>query len=359
MSEEGAKVINDAEVYICKNCGGNMVFDIKSQSLKCPYCDEEVEIKDSREIREFDFNRVHELENNTDWNNTTEVVKCESCGGETVIERHQSAAICSFCGSSKILKSKQLSGIKPEAIIPFKIDKYGATEVLERWMKKRWLSPNNLKHLYQSEKMTSMYVPYWTYDAYAYSRYTGRGGQYYYVTEQVDGKSVRVRKTRWYSVNGSVNSNFDDIQVNASRNFDENLIRVIEPFNTNQLQPFRTEFISGYVAERYSKGVKDCFSIAKYKMEQVLEDKARNDILRRYDVASDIRLYTNFKNVTYKHVLLPIWTAHYDYAGKKYKYIINGQTGKVHGKYPLSALKIILLIILVIVVLALVFYFNN
>ncbi|MFA9399275.1 MAG: hypothetical protein ACERKV_13555 [Clostridiaceae bacterium] len=353
-------VENESQVYMCSNCGGNMEFDIKIQKLKCPYCGNEEEIYDSnKEIKEYSFDDVLKQEENSTWNEEVTVVKCENCGAETVADKNSTAVICSYCGSSHVLESKIAAGIKPEGIIPFKKDKNDARLLFEKWIKSRWLAPNALKHLYQSDKMMSIYVPYWTYDTETYNTYTAQGGKHYYVTVERDGKKQTVQKTRWYPVSGRFSHFFDDVLVNGSKNFNDNIMLKIEPFNTSQVEPYRPEYISGFTAERYSRGVKDGFEIAKGKMEDVLVNEVSSIVRRRYDVVSGINVNTSYSDVTYKHVLFPVWTARYDFNGKEYRYIINAQTGRVSGTSPISPVKVSILVIIIIAIIILVLYFSG
>ena len=350
----------EVEVFTCENCGGNMIFDIKSQSLKCPYCETEVKIDNSGDVLEYDFSNVSRLEAQSDWNEEAEVIKCESCGAETVVDRQSTAIHCSYCGSSHVLKTKQSAGIKPEGVLPFKIDKHQAMEEMSRWMKRRWLAPNDLKLLYQSDKLQAVYVPYWTYDAQTYSTYTGQGGRYYYETREVNGKKETIQKIRWYPVNGQLHEFFDDVLVNASAHYSDQIMSGVEPYNTDRIEPYKPEYLSGYLAERYYLGVSEGFSCANQKMVRELESMAHHEIMCRFDTARNVVVRTQYQNVTFKHVLLPIWCANYDYKGKNYQYIINGETGRVHGTYPYSLVKITVLIILGALALYLFFvYFNS
>lgn len=349
----------EIEVFTCENCGGNMVFDIKTQSLKCPYCETQVAIQAEGEVQEYDFSFVKDLEEQSTWNDEVEVISCESCGAETVVDKHVTALHCSYCGSSHVLKTKQSAGIKPEGILPFKLEKHQAMEELAKWMKYRWLAPNDLKLLYQSDKLQAIYVPYWTYDANTFSTYTARGGRYYFETREINGKKEQVQKVRWYPVSGQIHQFFDDVLVNASHNYNDNIMRGVELFNTDRLQPYQSEYISGYMAERYRLGVTEGFTHAKQKMYQELEEAVRQDVLRRFDTVSGINLHTYFDDVKFKHVLLPIWTATYDYKGKQYQYIINGETGQIHGTYPYSWIKISLLIILGLIAIWFIFVYCN
>ena len=361
MENEASKKHEDSsEVYLCSGCGGNMEFDIAAQKLKCPYCQTELDIQEDRSlIKEYDFNDVANREANSTWNDEVSVIKCESCGAESVVEKDQTALYCSYCGSSHVLDSKQSAGIRPEGILPFKVDKNKTRELFDKWIRSRWLAPGKLKKLYQSDKLKSVYVPYWTYDSDTDNSYTAEGGEVYYVTVERDGKKVKERKVRWYRVSGRFKRFFDDVQVNASKNFNETLMRKIEPFNTKELEPYKPQYISGYTAERYSIGVVECFEAAKGKMKDALTDDVRSMVLKRYDEVRNIRIDTRYSNVTYKHVLLPVWTAQYDYNGKKYRYMINGQNGRVSGQSPLSPVKIALLILLGIAAVIAYLYFSG
>lgn len=356
MSDQNTK---DVEVYLCENCGGNLVFDIQSQSLKCPYCETVVQIDQSGEVKEYDFSHVFKLEEQSEWNADVEVIRCESCGAETVVDKHVTALHCSYCGSSHVLKTKQSAGIKPEGVLPFKIDKHQAMDEMGKWMKRRWLAPNDLKLLYQSDKLQAVYIPYWTYDARVYCTYTGRGGRYYYETREVNGKKETIQKIRWYPVSGHLNEFFDDVLVNASAHYSDHIMSGVEPYNTDRVQPYKAEYLSGYLAERYQLGVKEGFRTAQHKIEHELENQAHNEILRRFDTASGICIHSQYDDVTFKHVLLPIWSAKYDYKGKEYQYIINGETGRIHGTYPYSWVKITFLVILSAIVIGFFFLYLN
>ena len=233
-------------------------------------------------------------------------------------------------------------------------------EELSRWVNHRWLAPNDLKLLYQSEKLQAVYVPYWTYDAKTNSTYTGLGGRYYYETREVNGKKETIQKVRWYPVSGHLYKFFDDILVNASTHYSDHIMSGVEPYNTERVQPYKTEYLSGYLAERYAIGVKEGFFSAKEKMNRQLNQMAQQEIMQRFDTTKNVVVRTQYQDVTFKHVLLPVWCANYDYKGKNYQYIINGETGRIHGTYPYSWVKITILLILGALVLYIFFvYFNG
>lgn len=58
----------------------------------------------------------------------------------------------------------------------------------------------------------------------------------------------------------------------------------------------------------------------------------------------------------FKLLVLPFWIASYRYKEKIYQVVVNGMTGKVYGKSPVSALKVILFILFIIAIIWAIIY---
>ena len=78
-----------------------------------------------------------------------------------------------------------------------------------------------------------------------------------------------------------------------------------------------------------------------------------------YDVVGDLNIDTHYNRVSYKYVLLPVWFGILDYKNKKYRFIVNGENGKLKAKYPKSILKILLTIFGIIALVALLLLLVN
>ena len=230
-------------------------------------------------------------------------------------------------------------------------------------MKKRFWAPNALKKDYQIDKtFKGIYVPYWTYDTQTYSSYNGQAGHYYYVTQRytvmVDGKpqarTRQVQKIRWFPVSGNHNKFFDDVLVNDSANIDQNIIAAIQPFNLQALTLYDAKYLAGFAAEKYKSGVKSIWEKAKNMISQRIQNDIRVIILRSADVVGTLNIHTDYQDVTYKHMLLPVWISAYHFRGKLYNFYINGQTGEVQGKSPVSVFKVIIAILIAAVVFGLI-----
>jgi len=346
--------------FPCPSCGGNMAFDPESQSLLCPYCKNSIDISKSKgEIKEYDLESA-EIDAPKDWGKEKRVIHCESCGAETVLDENATSQFCAFCGSSHIVKIEESPGIVPESLIPFKVSREAALEKFKKWINKRFFAPNALKKEYQNQKLSGIYVPCWTYDSQTYSTYTAEAGTYYYVTEnhwvEENGKrkmvTRQVRKIRWRFVSGTHEEFFDDVLVNASKKVDESLMSKLEPFHLKELVHYKPEYLSGFLAERYSIGLKEGWDKAK----NIIRDSIRSSITGKIaaDEVRNLCVNTMHSNVKYKHILLPIWMSAYTYRGKVYNYMVNGETGEVQGKAPVSPLKVIAVILGVIAAIVLI-----
>ncbi|MEK3934454.1 hypothetical protein MKY41_03970 [Sporosarcina sp. FSL W7-1349] len=357
--------VEQTEVKKCTSCGGNTVFDPASGALKCPFCGSEAEIEATREnTAELDFQEALEEEIHG-WDDEKRVFRCENCGAETLLDKDQVAAFCTFCGSSHIAVSEHQAGIKPALVVPFQIPKEEAIDKFKDWMKRRYFAPSKLSQTYQLNKMTGTYLPYWTFDSRTVSQYVVRIGTYYYVTETrtviEDGKpktvTEQVRKTSWRTERGRYRHFFDDVLVKASRNSATGLINKIEPFQLSGLLDYKREYVSGFLAERYSIPLKEGWQDARRIIDRGIENgiygQVHGDEVQLVDVATD------YRDITYKHILLPIWISSFQFNQKVYQFLVNGQTGKVSGNSPISILKVsIAVLAFILVVGVLIFFFD-
>lgn len=345
----------DTETFVCQGCGGVMKFDIKSQKFVCGSCKTEWDLETlSDTVKEYDFAGYREREGASVAFEGMAVASCGNCGLDITFANQQIAAVCPMCGSTQIAEGKQRAGIPPEGVVPFKVDKQDAQQKFRVWAKSRWFAPNEFKKRYQEGALAGLYLPFWTYDASVLARYEGDGGRNRQVRDK-DGKTRTV--TDWFPVSGTVTSVFDDVLVCASDK--EKRVDGILPYNTvENAKPYAAGYLSGYYAELYTIKADTAFEKAKTVMEREMKELARARILRQYDAARIHTLRATYTGVTYKHVLLPMWSSTFYYKNKTYGYLINGETGKVNGSRPYSAAKITAAVItaLAAVILAIVLF---
>ncbi len=346
------------ETFVCPNCGGTFKFDIKKQKFLCASCTHEAQIETVVDyITEHDFNDYYRREALCVPFEGFASVACQNCGCEIVFSENETATTCPMCGSTQIATVKQHSGIPPEGIIPFKIDKAEANLNFQKWVKSRWFAPNDFKKYSQEGKLAGQYIPFWTYDADVYATYVGEGGR---TRTYQDSDGNTQTQTDWYHVSGAVSEYFDDIQVCASKINSDSVLNGVLPYDTiGSLLPYSQAYLSGFQAELYSIKADVGFETAKKIIYNKMESLARMDILRSYDSARVHSVNCHYSNVTYKHVLLPVWTSAFGYKGKTYHYAVNGETGKVNGKRPYSALKIFFAILLAVIVIGGIAFFAS
>ncbi len=367
-NSNNADIINQSEIT-CKNCAAKLHFEPGTSSLKCPYCGTVNEIKIDKEkladaLEEIDYYQFIAENNNIEVPREEETyVKCTACGAETSISSNIISLECPFCGTPLVKDQSQIKNlIKPSAVIPFKINKNNAADKFNKWMKKSFWAPKKAKIYAKPQKIQGIYTPYWTYDSNTITDYTGQRGDDYQETETYTDSNGEtgtrtVTKTSWTSVSGRVYVDFDDVLVVATDSLPEKHVYALEPWDLSGLVPFDKKFLSGLKSESYKKDVKDSFETAKSIMNMTIEQKIKTDIGGDHQTISSKN--STYNDVTFKHVLLPIWLSSYRFKNKIYRFVVNGQTGKVKGERPVSVMKIILVILIVAAIIAAIIYFSK
>lgn len=350
----------DEHRFPCDQCGGDMRFNPDAGQLVCEHCGNTAEIEAAHGpwgggIRELDFKAaidnllpLQEMEE-------TRVSTCPNCAAQVEFPPDAHATECPFCATPVVTDTGTHRHIKPRGLLPFAMDESAARKAMTDWLGKLWFAPNGLQeYARKGRKMNGIYVPYWTFDADTTSDYRGERGTVYYETRQVmrDGKmeTQQVQKVRWTPVSGRVRRFFDDVLVLASHALPKSYTDALEPWDLSAMEPYRPEFLAGFYAEGYQVDLDEGFVEAKEKMDSQIHRDVRFDIggdrQRVHHVDTDMR------DITFKHVLLPVWMAAYKYRGKSYRFVVNGRTGRVQGERPWSAVKIAIAVVLGLVVAA-------
>lgn len=353
-------------VFACISCGADLNYKPGTRHLTCTYCNAENEIPDSGEpVNENDF---YEYINNsaaTSAQMTISVVSCSACGANTTIDPNIRSHSCPYCMNPLVVKDAHTdSVIQPKAVLPFKLNKDEVRNKFKAWVKGLWFAPNDLKKAsVDTDRFNGMYIPYWTFDSNTQSSYIGQRGDYYYVnvnyTATENGKTVtktrRDRKIRWHTVSGNVSHAFDDVLVIASHSLPLKYAEKLEPWDLENLTGFNESFLGGFITEKYKVELKEGFDTARNKMDDHIRTLVRKNI--GGDQQRIINLNTKHSDITFKHILLPIYISAFRFKGKVYNFLVNGRTGEVQGERPYSAWKIALLVIAILAVIGVVAYF--
>lgn len=342
--------------FSCPSCGGRMVFDPETQKMKCPFCDSLKDIDAERIIpNEYALESVQDT-GDENWGDKTHVMRCQGCGAQIVLTGETSADICAFCGAPHVMEDQQKAGIAPESILPFKIAKKQAVSGFRTWIGKKLFAPTKAKKMAALGEITGVYLPYWTYDAETTSRYVGQAGHYYYVEVPVqmtrNGKTQtemrKERKTDWRPTSGVVSNSFDDILIAGSNRLPEYLLSRVRPFDLTKLVRYAPDFISGFISEKPAIDVKAGWKEAEGIIDDTMKSLATKDILRFADEARVNQIESDNQNVKYKLTLLPMYLSSFKYKDKTFHVLVNGQTGRIGGQAPVSAVKVIVFIAAII-----------
>lgn len=334
--------------FECGSCGAHLEFDPKTQGMKCQFCQSEKIIPiEAQPIVEHDF---YSAPKETGWDRATISFQCDSCGA-TISSEIRTAGKCTYCNSPYVKEMPARKDlIRPETLIPFKVDKDNVNRLFKTWLGKGWFTPSNLVQLSRLDLIKGIYTPFWTYDTNAFSQWTAESGYYYYVTEtytvNVNGRpqmrTRQVRKVRWVPSHGQRQGFYNDVLVPASKGMNQELIYKIYPFELNQLVPYKPDFLSGFLAEEYGVDLQQGWGTAQGIVNASERDKCGKEVPG--DTYRFLRVQTNYSNITYKHILLPVWIAAYEYKSKTYHFLVNGQTGEVQGFRPISWAKVALFV---------------
>lgn len=331
---------------VCRRCGAELRFEPGTAELRCSHCGAARPIPPGGGVEERDYAAA--LERSAREREAGEVIEvsCDQCGARTVVPEHQTAGPCPFCGRPMVY-GDAARRIRPDAVLPFGLSRRQAVEHLRGWIARLWFAPAGLgRHARIDDAVTGLYVPFWTYDARAHTRYVGERGEHYYTTEnrtvREGGRTVtrprRVRHTRWSPAGGSVETRFDDILVHAGKSLPERYAALMEPWDLAGLVPYSDDYLRGFRAEAYQVGLEEGFARARGLMAPAVESAVRSDI-----GGDEQRIHstdTEYSDLTFKYLLLPVWTSVYRFRGRAYPIVINARTGEVQGERPYSAWKI-------------------
>ncbi len=342
--------------FPCTQCGADMRFAPADGKLICDHCGHEEAIEGDdgpwggEAIVELDYEAAIRAKLPDQEMEETRVSHCPGCGAQVEFDPDTHAKECPFCATPVVTDTGAHRHIKPKALIPFQLTERAAHDAMNRWLGRLWFAPNGLaEYAKKGRKMDGIYVPYWTYDADTQTRYRGQRGDAYYVTvRDSDGKTRQERRIRWRPASGRVARFFDDVLVLASRGLPKRYTDALAPWDLSQLDAYRPEFLSGFRAEGYTIDLEEGLEEAKAIMERQIRQDIRRDIggdAQRID-----HMQTRIDDVTFKHILLPVWMAAYKYRGKSYRFVVNAQTGKVRGERPWSWIKIAIAVILALLV---------
>jgi DNA-directed RNA polymerase subunit RPC12/RpoP len=349
--------------YKCPNCGADMAYNAESGMLRCDSCGRtdnieqmagekhstsdgtysyDMDEKDEEAARSAFDNDYEELPDESESHNTFEgdeavEYHCKNCGAVLITDPQTTATTCSFCQAGVVLGDRLSGSLAPDKVIPFIISKSQAQEAFKKWCRKGLLTPSDFMTADRIKNITGLYVPFWLYDL------NGRG--------EAEATCTRVRtytlgdwiytETKYYHVYRKVDLNYIRIPCDASQKMDDNMMDKLEPYEYSGLKDFNMPYLAGYIAEKYDFDDNALLPRIKSRVSDYVDAYIRSTITG-YSTVSFNRKSIDIRKLRADYTLFPVWMVCYDYRKAEHIFAMNGQTGKIVGKPPLSAAKIML-----------------
>lgn len=311
--------------YKCPNCGNDMRFDTESGKLSCDSCGH----KDDIELLSEDLiQEVFSDEEAKEYN-------CNNCGGTVITDADTTATSCSFCGASVVLNDRLSGALMPAKVIPFTISKEQARAAFKKWCKSGLLTPKGFMTANRIKEITGMYVPFWLYDIESNAKVRAKATKLrYYSRGEYD-----YTETKHYEVYRDVDVGHLKVPVDASEKMNDEIMDKVEPYNYEELKQFKTPYLAGYLAEKYNYDAKELFPRVQTKVNGYVESYVRSTITGYSSVNYLDKQIDTQKRKSY-YALFPIWMVYYDFDKTQHTFAMNGQTGKIVGKPPISKGKV-------------------
>lgn len=326
--------------YKCPCCDGGIAFDPTVQKMKCPYCDTEFEAQTLQDYQKElqgvqPDSMTWDTQAGTQWQEeeaqSLRRYICNSCGGEILGDATTAATACPFC-DNPVIMTGQLSGdLKPDYVIPFRIDKKAAMEALKKHYSGKPLLPKVFKDENHLEEIKGIYVPVWLFDADAQAHIRYKATR---VRSWTSG-DYRCTETSYYSVVRGGSIGFSRVPVDGSSKMEDALMESIEPYDFSQAVDFGTAYLSGFFADKYDVSSQESVERANQRIRQSTENAFASTVLG-YATVVPVTSQIQLQNGTAKYALYPVWLLNTRWKDKKYTFAVNGQTGAIAGDLPLD-----------------------
>ena len=334
----------------CPACGASIKFNPKEQKWTCEYCGSKFTLEEMKKYNNASNDKNKTSEKRKLDKLDLDVYRCESCGAELMADETTTATFCVYCGNTAILKEKIHKGIAPTQIIPFKNVKEDAVKEFQKLHKGRPLMPKLFNDPKNIEKITGVYIPFWTYDLKLSGDISYNGVD----VKTWSSGNYQYTKTDTYLSKRNGQMEFSKILVDASSRFDDDLMDSIEPFKFDGLVEYNHAYLSGFLAEKYDVEVDKAMERATYRAKNTAEGVVSKTV--HHQTKNVISNDMETKKLKDDHILLPVWMVNIKYKEKNYTFAMNGQTGKIVGNIPIDVGKAIFMSIFLFIIFTIISY---
>ena len=363
MTEKGGfPMPSQVTNYKCPACTGPLHFSAEKGKLVCDYCESEYEVSEIEALyaeKEQQAAQAAAAEdkkreeakaeaaagvNQADWHEGDAGVpwteeeaaglrayNCPSCGAELICDETTAATSCPYCGNPTVVPGQLTGSLKPDYVIPFRLEKKDAVEALKKHYGKKRFLPRAFTDRNHIDEIQGVYVPFWLFDGVTDANITFDATRCHSFT---DG-DYEVTITEHYEALREGTVRFEKVPVDGSSKMPDAHMDAIEPFDYSELKPFSTAYLPGYLADKYDVTEKASRKRAERRIRNSTESALRNTVLG-YDGVTIQHADVKVNRGQVKYAMLPVWTLHTSWNGQHFLFAMNGQTGKLIGDLPVS-----------------------
>ena len=323
--------------YKCPCCGGAIEFDSGIQKMKCPFCDTEFEVE---ALAAYDSELSNEKPDDLRWESADaapwqeEGIRsyvCKSCGGEIIGDENTAATACPYCGNPVVMMEQFTGVLKPDLVIPFKLDKKAAVAALKKHYEGKRLLPKVFKDENHLQEIQGIYVPVWLFDTQADANIRYKATQ---VRAWSDSR-YDYTQTSYFAVSRGGHIGFERIPVDGSTKMDDALMESIEPYDHKDAVDFQTAYLAGYLANKYDVDAEESIERANQRVRESTE-QAFAETTHGYTTVIPEYTGIRLQDGKIRYALYPVWLLNTKWNGNTYTFAMNGQTGKLVGDLPVD-----------------------
>ncbi len=321
------------EINNCPSCGAKVEFSPVDKALKCLKCEKVYPINYVKNAKKKPLVKGENDDGFKEWENNSRCYQCSNCGGQIILNKYEMSSKCQYCNTASLVPLKELPGLKPSVVLPFRLSKQQAGEMFKKNIRSKIFLPREFKKKLPKTEIGASYIPSFSFACDVYAMY--HGIEEYKKVVHENGETKTITRTR--PISGHIKHHFNNIIVEVSDKISQQHISSILPFNFNEAYDYDSAFIMGYSVGYYNQTPIDAFEKAKEMAEDEIENMIRNNY---YNYISSLSVQSNFSDESYIYSLVPIYFVSFKYKNKEYINLMNGQNGNLGGKLPYSKVKI-------------------
>lgn len=334
--------------FKCKTCGAEIKWNASVGALKCEYCDSTFS-PEEYEDSTLNDEKVNSMDNIVDKEYSSElttdeqnIYKCTNCGADIVAMKVAMTAECPYCGMPLSVTNAHKGVFRPEKVLPYSVEKQEASDALKKFFGKSLLTPGSFKKTAEIDNVKGLYVPFFLHNF-------SMKGKCKYNCENITSERKgddRVSTHKVYDVELLVNSKFNRVPIDGSTIIDDELMYALEPFNFNDIKDYNPGYMSGYYADQPDETAESTKARALVRGTHAVESRCL-ELLNKYEKHDKVSSTISSVYYNSEYVMLPVWRINVKYKGKIWQFNVNGRTGEVVGKMPISIFKVTVVSIII------------